>query len=173
MDVCAKVVEKIIRTYPIQFNPFRNISRMYDVEEGYEIIRQAKLVKTKYALHQELVIPHCDFTKNGCSALMQAVTKLEKEDAPVSVAIYTCGGYIFLIGCRRNHVFLVDTHSIGAEGNGNGILKVYPSNDPATPFQLCTWIWKTLQNSGVQAKALQSLVFLRHLSRYIFMFVPL
>lgn len=89
MDVCAKVVEKIIRTYPIQFNPFRNISRMYDVEEGYEIIRQAKLVKTKYALHQELVIPHCDFTKNGRSALMQAVTKLEKEDAPVSVAIYT------------------------------------------------------------------------------------
>ena len=104
------------------------------------------------------------------SALMEAVTKLEKEDASVRVAIYTCGRYIFLTGCRSNHVFLVDTHSIGAElgGNANGILKVYPSNDLATPYQLCTWIWKRLENSGVQAKALQSLVFLRHLSRYIY-----
>ena len=139
---------------------------MYDVVEGYTILKQAELVTTEYNLHEQLLALHPAFTKNGRNALLQALTKLARENAPVSVAIYTCGGYIFLVGCLSDNVFLVD--SIGAElgGNGNGILKVYPSNDSAALYQLCTWIWKRLQRSGVQAKAMQSLVFLRDLSRY-------
>ena len=97
---------------------------MYDVLEGYTILKQAELVTTEYNLHEQLLAPHPAFTKNGRNALLQALTKLARENAPLSVAIYTCGGYIFLVGCLSDNVFLVD--SIGAElgGNGNGILKV-------------------------------------------------
>ena len=161
---CAELAEEVIRTYPRVFNPFRNIAEMYDVAEGYGILRQTELVTAEYEFHEQLVAPHPAFSKSGRSALLQALAKLpataEKNGA--SAAIYTCGGYIFTVGHLHDHFFLVDSHSIGADlgGNGNGILKVYPSTDSAALFQLCAWIWKRLQHSGVQAEEMQSLVFL-------------
>lgn len=140
---------------------------MYDVGEAYEILKRAKIVKRNYDIHEELISPHHVFTKNGRDALMQAVTNLVNVDAQVRVGIYTCGSYIFLIGCRTDRVFLVDTHSIGADlgGNGNGIVKVYPTNDHTATYQLCAWIWKRLRHSGVKAKAMQSFVVLH--PRYV------
>ena len=162
---CAELAEEVIRTYPQKFNQFRNVAEMYDVAEGYEILREAELVTTELEFHKQLVAPHPAFAKSGRSALLQALTKLpaaaEKNGA--STAIYTCGGYIFTVGHLHDHFFLVDTHPIGADlgGNGNGILKAYPSSDSAALFQMCGWIWNRLQHSGVrQAQQMKSLVFL-------------
>ena len=128
--------------------------------EGYEILRRANLLTAEYELREELVTPHLVFAKDGRAALMQAITKLVNTDDLVRVATYTCGGYVFLIGCRADCVFLVDTHSIGPEigGCGNAILKAYPANDPATTYQLSTWIWQRLHHSGDNVKAMQSFV---------------
>lgn len=95
--------------------------------------------------------------ENGRDALLKAVRVLT-ESHSARVAIYTCGAYIFVIGYRSNRLFLVDTHSIGAElgGNGNGLLKVYPANNDTSPLKLCASIWKRLAHSGVNQKAMQS-----------------
>lgn len=170
--VLKKVVEELVVSYPRQFNPYRDTSKKYDVEEGYKILKRAKLVNAEYQLYEELVSPHHVFTKNGRQALIHAVTKLSKENAPLKIAIYTCGVYIFLIGCRSKRLFLVDTHPIGADlgGNGNGILKVYPADDYDSPYQMCAWIRKRLQISGVQSKCMQSLLILGEMSRYNFLY---
>lgn len=58
---------------------------------------------------------------------------LEKlaESNEVIVAIYTCGIYIFVIGCRSGRLFVVDTYTITPEfgGYGDGLLKVFSGKD--------------------------------------------
>ena len=98
---------------------------MYGVAERYAILRRAKLVSAEYQLYEELVSSYHAFTKKGRQALIDGVSKLSQEIAPLKNAIFTCGGYIFLIGCHCEQLFLVDTHPIGADlgVNGNGIFK--------------------------------------------------
>lgn len=167
------MAETVIRTYPQQFNAYRDIAKTYDVAEGYAILRRAKLVYAEYQLYEELVSPYHAFTKKGRQALTDGVSKLSQDKAPLKIAIYTCGGYIFLIGCHCEQLFLVDTHPIGADlgGNGNGILKVYPANESELIHQLCVWIWKRLQISGVQAESMQSLMNITEVSRYDFVYL--
>ena len=58
---------------------------------------------------------------------------LEKlaESNEVIVAIYTCGIYIFVIGCRPGRLFVVETYTITPEfgGHGDGLLKVFSGKD--------------------------------------------
>lgn len=58
---------------------------------------------------------------------------LEKlaESNEVIVAIYTCGIYIFVIGCRSGRLFVIDTYTITPEfgGHGDGLLKVFSGKD--------------------------------------------
>ena len=58
---------------------------------------------------------------------------LEKlaESNEVIVAIYTCGIYIFVIGCRSGRLFVVETYTITPEfgGHGDGLLKVFSGKD--------------------------------------------
>ena len=146
-------------TNPRKSNPHRYISKKYDVEEGYTILRSAKLVNNEYKLYIELVRPYHAFTESGRQELIHGVSKLVKEDTPLKITIYTCGAYIFLSGCLSKQLFLLDAQPIRPElgRNGNGILKVYPTCDSASQYQLCAWIWKRIQISGVQVKAMQSL----------------
>ncbi|PFX19291.1 hypothetical protein AWC38_SpisGene16304 [Stylophora pistillata] len=162
--VIEKVVERVIQTYPRH----RDISKKGNVEEGYTILRSAKLVNNEYQLYEELVEPYHAFTENGQQELIHGVSKLVKEDAPLKIAIYTCGAYIFFfIGCRSRQLFPVYTHPIGPElgRKGNGIFKVYPTSDSPSQYQLYAWIWKRLQISGVQAKAMQSLLMFKESTR--------
>ena len=133
---------------------------MYDVEEACVILRNAKIVTRKFELREELLTPHEVFTKKGRDALMQGVQALYTGDNETRIGIYTCGGYIFVIGCQSNQMFLVDTHPISEQlgGDGNGLLKVHLANDPTMPVQLCAWIWKRLHHSGISDKALQLLI---------------
>ena len=162
------MAETVIRTYPRQFNAYRDMAKTYDVAEGYAILRQARIVNAEYQMYEELVSPYHAFTKKGRQALINGVSKLSQGKGPLEIAIYTCGGYIFLIGCHCEQLFLVDTHPIGADlgGNGNGILKVYPANDSVSAYQLYVWIWKRLQISGVKAESMQSLMIITEVSRY-------
>ena len=93
---------------------------------------------------------------------------VREEKAPLKIAISTCGGFIFLIGCHCEQLFLVDTYPIGPDlgENGNGKLKVYPANESESIHQLCVWIWKRLQISGVRAESMQSLMNITEVSRY-------
>ena len=76
--VIEKVVERDIQTFPWQFNPHRDISKKDDVEEGYTILRSAKLANSEYKLYEELARPYHAFTENGRQEFIHGVGKLFK-----------------------------------------------------------------------------------------------
>lgn len=153
-SVLVKQIDKIVLTMPNRFNLFRNIERMYDVSEAYAILRKANNLSREFEFTEELVSPHHVFSK--CAA-----------SEPNNTAIYSCGGYVFVLGCKSNQLFLVDTHPISAQlgGMGNGLIKVYPVQDSESSNQLCAWIWRRLQLSGVPETAQQSFLILDELLR--------
>ena len=75
------------------------------------------------------------------------------------MALYTCGGYIVLVGCRSGELFVIDTHPTPVElgGDGNGLIKVFgPCADGNSAGGLCTWLWRRLNMSGVDEDQTQS-----------------
>lgn len=88
------------------------------------------IVKESYELFEEIITASSVFTKKGRSSLFMALEKLA-ESNEVIVAIYTCGIYIFVIGCRSGRLFVVDTYTITPEfgGYGDGLLKVFTGKD--------------------------------------------
>ena len=99
----------------------------------------ARTFYPEFEFTEELVSPHPVFSKRGRDALLRAVSKLCAASKPSNAAIYSCGGYVFVVGCKPNQLFLVDTHPISAQlgGMGNGLIKVYPVQDSESSNQLC------------------------------------
>ena len=86
------------------------------------------------------------------------MAKLTESDA-AKVAIYTCGIYILVTGCRAERLFIVDTQPIKSElgGNGDGgLLKVFSGKDLTTQRDVCARVWKRLAQSGVKSNDTQS-----------------
>ena len=93
------------------------------MEEGYTILRSAKLVNTEYELYEELVRPYHAFTQSCRQILMRGVSNLIKEDAPLkSRSISRFLHFSHWLPFSAVELFLVDTNPIGPElgGNGNG-----------------------------------------------------
>ena len=55
------------------------------MEEGYTILRSAKLVNNEYKLYKELVRPYHAFTESGRQELIHGASKLVKEDTPLKI----------------------------------------------------------------------------------------
>ena len=148
---------------PDRFNRYRNI--MYDVIEAYKILRNAEIVKDWLLKIKEIITASSVFTKKGRSSLFMASEKLA-ESNEIIVAIYTCGIYIFVIGCRSGRFFVVDTYTITPEfgGNGDGLLKVFSGKD--LPSQRDVWGWKRLALSGVKWNAVQSFLIMEEYHRW-------
>ena len=162
-------ISDLLFTMPARFNRYRDIERMYDVHEAYSILRKANIVQGTYDLFEEIITSSPVFTKNGRELLCKAVGKLAESNT-AKVAIYTCGMYIFVIGCRLGRLFIVDTHTIAPElgGNGAGLLKVFLDKDLSSQRNVCAWVWKRLALSGVKGNAMQSFVVLEEFIRYLF-----
>ena len=154
----AQKVSVIIMKAPRKFNHLRDINRKYDVLEAYGRLRDGKLTKPGYEFTEEILTANRMYSPEGRRALIDGITRLFTVDDVPGVALYTCGGYTFLIGCKNGKFFLIDTHRISSSlgGNGNGILKVYP-NEKESAKRVCCWIWKRLKDSGVDETNLQSL----------------
>ena len=127
-DLLARKIDNIIITMPGRFNPFRSTGKMYDVSEAYAILRNAEIVPKKYELREEIITPQAVFSKTGREALLKAVHSISTDHRGTKIALYSCGIYIFVVGCQSKQLFIVDTHPISEQlgGNGHGIIKVYP-----------------------------------------------
>lgn len=153
----TSVVEEIIITSPGSFNRLRDVSKFYDPLGAYQLLRKGGLI-SNYTLTEEMVEQQRVYSQQGRRALMDAVTSLQRGDGRPRIALYTCGGYIVLVGCRAGEFFVIDTHPISPElgGDGNGVIKVLPCGDRNSVKGLCTWLWKRLQASGVDKAKKQS-----------------
>ena len=150
----VKMIDVIILNAPSHFNHLRSISLYYDPLEALTILKKASILKAQYEVSEEIVNQQYVFTKEGRRELLHVVSRLGQSD-DCQVALYTCGGYTFIIGYYKNLLFLVDTHPIGHTlgGTGCGILKVCHAHDA---YQLCSWVWRRLQHSGVKYTSYQS-----------------
>lgn len=154
----CKNVNHLVLTMPDCFDRYRDINQMYDVDEAKTILRKANMVKESYELFEAIIGSFSVFTKKGRGSLCKAVGKVTESSA-ANLAIYTCEIYIFVIGCRSERLFIVDTHPILAElgGNGDGgLLKVFSGKDLPEQRDVCAWVWKRLAESGVKSNATQS-----------------
>ena len=155
----VNMIDDVILEAPSQFNAFRSTAKFYDALEAYSILEKAAILKSKYEMFEELLEleEQIVFTRKARIALVNAVSKLGKGSEVTKIAIYSCGGYSFIIGgcSQQNLLFLIDTHPISHKlgGNGCGILKVCYADDA---HQLCTWIWRRLQQSGVKGSSMQT-----------------
>lgn len=150
----AESVADIITNAPSRFNHLRDISKEYDAVESYNLLTKAGLMTSAYEFSEEfLIVPNSKlYSQEGRSFFLKAVRELHTTDDIPRVAVYTCGGYAFIIGCKASRFFIVDTHCIRADmgGNGNGMIKVFPSGDADSARRLCSWIWKRLRSSNVK-----------------------
>ena len=158
MYALSNEIDKIILTQPTRFNPVRDVTRLYDASEAYTILRNTNILSRELDFYEEIVTSHGVFSKDGQGTLFKAVNALSTACAVTNVAIYSCGRYIFVIGCHDDHYFLVDTHPISQElgGVGTGLLKVYPAQDSHSASHLCSWVWKRLELGGVGDESPQS-----------------
>ena len=103
-SVLVKQIDEIVLTMPNRFNLFRNIERMYDVSEAYAILRKENILSREFEFTEELVSPHHVFSKKGRDALLRAVNTLCAASKPNNVASYSCGGYVFVLGCKSQPI---------------------------------------------------------------------
>ena len=143
---------------PLQFNPFRDKSRHYDVLEAYGILQKFKVIKEEYEFSEEILSSHGVYSVCARDELRAVVYQLRAK-REMRLAFYSCGGYIFTIGWAFGHLFIMDTNAIFHElgGNGNGLVKVFLRDDRQLAAEdLCAWLWKRLSQSGLKSCAQQS-----------------
>ena len=154
----ATASEDIIRKTPIKFNNLRDKAKHYDPLEAYNILSKGGIIQSKYEFGEILLGADPALSQNGKQKLEKSLAEMiveKSEPGKVKVAMYTCGGYIFLIGCTASkQLFMLDTHRISQElgGKGGGMLVVTAS--AAVQLQvdsLCSWIAKRLEHSGIRS----------------------
>ena len=156
----ASLAEQVIQTYPERFNSYRDLGSQYDISEAYEILRLSYVIDAELEFNELVISPNAVFSSGGRRDFMAAARQMY-DSAKTKVGLYTCGGYIFTIGCKSGQYFVMDTHCISKElgGNGKGLLKVFFSTDgdnESSLWYLCDWVMKRLRVSGVRGESLQS-----------------
>ena len=83
---------------------------------------------------------HLVFSDAGRKDLLQFVGRMGKA------AVMTVPPCAFLIGRKHQDYYIIDSHSIGPEcdGNGMGILKVFEDTET-----MGRWLWRRLHISGI------------------------
>ena len=138
----------------------RDPEKMYDAQEAYQILQKAGVVNKAYDLTEEIISSSCVFSTNGKELLANAIVNLQRQsaDSKVSVAIYTCGKHVLLIGSVSEKVFLVDSHPVvenaGAENTGVAIFSEGQMVQ-CNKF-ICEWLIERLERSGVASGSMQS-----------------
>jgi hypothetical protein len=168
-DLKADVIshaEHSITEFPRYFNQYRNSDQLYDAQEAYNILRRAGVVTNNYELTEEVLTPHCVFSEYGKKDFSDAMSKLLSEvqnsSKDVSVAIYTCGEYVLLIGCMEDKIFLVDTHPVVKDDRGNQTgAALFSDGHPMQSFFIYEWLTGRLKKSGVAAESMQSFAILK------------
>ena len=111
-----------------------------------------------YDLTEEIVSSSCVCSANGKKEFLDAMGKLQKQSAShVSVAVYTCGIYVLFISFVKDKVFLVDSHPVVEDTQGQRTAVAIFSDGHETQCSfLCEWLSTRLKKSGVPNGSLQS-----------------
>ena len=94
--------------------------------------------------------------------MSKLLSEVQNSRKDVSVAIYTCGEYVLLIGCMEDKIFLVDTHPVVKDDRGNQTgAALFSDGHPMQSFFIYEWLTGRLKKSGVAAESMQSFAILK------------
>ena len=163
----GSLVEDVICSAPAEFNKFRDPDLQYHVEEAHDLIMKNCPLRSRLVFTDMLKENHDVYSKEGRAGLTDAINSLgNEENSEISVALFSCGGYIFTVAVMNDAYVVLETHPICEilGGNKNGAVKVFPN-----ARHLCRWIWKRLNISGVK-ESLQNLLLVKQKEGYPFHF---
>jgi len=153
-DVFAKVAgttEDTIWLLPEKINPFRDLSKMYDPVEAYDILLDKKIIKAFHDFSEELPFADGVFSVEGRHKLHSKLCELGRTGF---AAIFTSNPFVLTIGCLNGKPYLIDTHPVTLRpGSGNSLIIVGKENSSEVWMSLCCWLWKRLYHGDVKSLA--------------------
>ena len=150
-----KDVEHTIWCLPEKINLHRDIGKMYDALEAYEILRQQEVIETSLAFSEELPFAEGVFSYEGREKLLSKLCALGDDSF---VSVFTSVPFVLTIGCHNGRPYVIDTHpNAEPTGNGNGLILVGRENTAEVWLSVCVWIWQRLNHGGVDPTTAQSL----------------
>lgn len=171
-DVFAKVAattEDTIWLLPEKINAYRDLSKIYDPVEAYDILLGKKIIKSFYDFSEELPFADGVFSVEGRQKLHSKLCELGRGSF---AAIFTCDPFVLTIGCLNDKPYLIDTHPVTLRpGSGNSLIMVGKGNSSEVWMSLCCWLWKRLYHGGVKADTGQSLAVVTSRKRYVILFI--
>ena len=156
---CTADIENVIKSFPAKFNPMRNVEKLYDIEEAYDILLQSNLLKNRFTFNEDFLEKKEMFTMDMFVKLKGDLLKLmckAKETESLQFGIIQADVYISSLAASPNgKLFVFETHpiSIQSHGNGNGMIVVSNSRT-----ELIQWLILRLENSGVASAATPFLI---------------
>ena len=140
-DVFAKVAgttEDTIWLLPEKINAYRELTKMYDPVEAYDILLDKQIIKSFHDFSEEL--PFAD----GVSSV-EGRQKLHSKFCELGcgnfAAIFTSDPFVLTIGCLNGKPYLIDTHPVTLRtGSGNSLIMVGKENLLEVWMSLCCWL---------------------------------
>lgn len=159
----AQISEDVIANFPRAIHEHRDISKHYDIEEAYKIVREICCLPSGYEFFEKLPYSYGVFTEEGKKSLLKAAIDI-MGDGTESIAFYTCKPFILLFGSLVGKLFILDTHPVppSAGGKSTGMIKYFPGTAEESSHSACTWLWKRLECSGVVSVSPQSLLVMKN-----------
>lgn len=159
----AKVAEETIWQLPTVINEHRDVGKMYDAMEAYDILNKQQILTSSYDFSEELPFADTVFSYDGRQKLHSKLHDLGKNDF---VAIFTSEPLVLTIGCLGGKPYIIDTHpATWASGNGNGLIMLGKDNSSRVWMSLCVWLWRRLNHGSVKPDAYQSLTVMTRQSK--------
>ena len=124
------MVEQIISDLPPVINKVRTMD-LYPIDKAYKILRQIGAISCDFEFIEKILHGHHVFSQEARECSRKAISEMSSK-AQFCTAMFCYEPYIFLIGVMEGKLFLVDTHPVNRdhEGNGNGLLKVFQNDSP-------------------------------------------
>ena len=140
-DFIPSTIESVIRNFPLKFNQYRDVNKLYDPFEALEILGRNALLSNELKFVEDILEKHLIFTPESSNHLVSELMDMQiaaKESKSRQFGIF-CGGVIIMcLSCSSTGVFTaMDTHPVSEKdkGNGNGLIVMTSS-----PFKLIEWL---------------------------------
>lgn len=157
VDYICTVAESTIESYPTLLNKHRDINDLFDPWEALEKMKKFDEEMRNFNLEERLDCLPTVFSNEGMSNLYDILISNEKKDV---CFIYVCHPYAFLIGCKEESYYILDTHPVSEELGGNNSCGALIASGTSNNYQIiriCSWLYQRLNASGVKIGSRQSL----------------
>ena len=79
-ESCPSEIETIINEFPVHFNPFRDISKLYDIYESNTILTNAGLLEHEFAFTEDFLVKKEIFTTDLYITLDKDLSELKQRN---------------------------------------------------------------------------------------------